>query len=258
MRMTLRGLVAGSPLEPAVRAVRRRVAGEDANDRYDRQTVEIMRRTLRRDSNCIDIGCYRGSMLREMLRLAPDGRPHAFEPLPAPFAGLQRRFPGVILHNVALSDHAGEATFAHVASRPAYSGLLRREYDGDERVEQITVKVERLDDVIGDGERIDLIKIDVEGAECDVMAGAAATIARCRPVIIFEHGAVASKAYGKTSDDIYDVLHDRCGLDVSLMHDWLAAAPAMTRRQFNDQHFTGEHYYFVAHPPRDAAAKGAD
>jgi FkbM family methyltransferase len=33
-----------------------------------------------------------------------------------------------------------------------------------------------------------LIKIDVEGMELDVLQGAAATVARCRPLVYFEHG----------------------------------------------------------------------
>ena len=37
-------------------------------------------------------------------------------------------------------------------------------------------------------DRVGLIKIDVEGAEHDVIRGAAQTIARCRPVVVVEEG----------------------------------------------------------------------
>lgn len=37
-------------------------------------------------------------------------------------------------------------------------------------------------------DRVDVLKIDVEGMELDVLSGAAATITHCRPVILIEHG----------------------------------------------------------------------
>jgi len=52
------------------------------NQRYDKETRGIMKGLLRADSNCIDIGCHKGEILREMLKYAPNGQHFAFEPLP--------------------------------------------------------------------------------------------------------------------------------------------------------------------------------
>jgi precorrin-6B methylase 2 len=49
------------------------------NAAYDAQAVEVMRRCLRADSNCVDVGCHEGSILSEMLRFAPAGTHYAFE-----------------------------------------------------------------------------------------------------------------------------------------------------------------------------------
>ena len=50
------------------------------------------------------------------------------------------------------------------------------------------VEVVRLDDLsLG---RCDLIKVDVEGMECDVLEGARETIARYRPVLFVENNTV--------------------------------------------------------------------
>jgi MoaA/NifB/PqqE/SkfB family radical SAM enzyme len=43
-------------------------AVEDKNRQYDIQTLEVMKRVLQNDSNCVDVGCHQGSILREMLR----------------------------------------------------------------------------------------------------------------------------------------------------------------------------------------------
>ena len=40
---------------------------------YDRETTVLMKRCLRKNSNCVDVGCYEGSVLREILKLAPEG-----------------------------------------------------------------------------------------------------------------------------------------------------------------------------------------
>src|SRR3712207_5280757 len=72
---------------------------------YDRETIAVMRRTLRRDSNCIDIGCYKGDILKEIVKHAPDGVHYAFEPLPGFYQNLVNSYPtssypGIKLYNL--------------------------------------------------------------------------------------------------------------------------------------------------------------
>ena len=43
----------------------------DANATYDRQTVEVMRKVLLRDSNCVDIGGTRGTFSATWSRSLP-------------------------------------------------------------------------------------------------------------------------------------------------------------------------------------------
>jgi hypothetical protein len=65
-------------------------------------------------------------------------------------------------------------------------------FTGNNRISRdgaVEVPVETLDRVVAARklDRLGLLKIDVEGAEADVIRGAAQTIARHRPVIVFEH-----------------------------------------------------------------------
>jgi hypothetical protein len=80
-------LVIRSPFEETARWVYRLyllVASQDfrRNATYDRETIVVMKRTLRKDSNCIGVGCHIGDMLKEMIKVAPDEVHYAFEPLP--------------------------------------------------------------------------------------------------------------------------------------------------------------------------------
>src|SRR5262249_38742576 len=154
---------------------------------------------LAADANCIDVGAHNGVVLREMVRCAPRGSHIAFEPLPEPAARLRRDFPGVDVRQVALSDRAGETPFVFVRSNPEMSGLREREYPGQERLEHMTVRAERLDDALPTGYVPALIKIDVEGAELLVLRGATNTLRTYAPVVVFEHGVGAADRYGTDS-----------------------------------------------------------
>lgn len=221
------------------------------NQRYDAQTAAIIRRVCTAGSNCIDVGTHRGEILDLFLKVAPGGLHVGFEPLPALYAQLVEKYrhqPHVHLFNAALSSVNGTATFNHVTTNPAYSGLRKRTYDRPEKDEPLTVETRRLDDIsFATDARFALIKIDVEGGEMDVLRGGRCLLGRDRPVVIFEAGIGASDSYGTTPDDLYDYFSS-LGYRLSLMADFLAGRPSLTadafRRQFNDR----LNYYFVALP----------
>jgi FkbM family methyltransferase len=160
------------------------------------------------DADCIDVGANEGDVLADMVRLAPRGRHLAFEPLPQLAEALRTRFPGVTVHEAALGDHEGRASFVHVVTRPGWSGFRERPYPAKERVETIEVEVLRLDDVVRDGLVPKLIKIDVEGAEMGVLRGAERTLRELRPVVIFEHGLGSADHYGTRPEELFGFLED--------------------------------------------------
>lgn len=248
----LKGIVRQSPLAEPARSLHRRLwplAPAEQNARYDVETAEVMARVLTADSNCLDIGAHAGSILRVILCHAGRGHHVAFEPLPHFAAQLRRDFPQVQVYEIALSDVSGATTFEYVVSNPAYSGLHRRSYERpDEEIQTITVRTARLDDVIPADQPIALVKIDVEGAELQVLRGGLTTLTRCRPFIAFEHGKGAADYYGTTPAAVYDVLVAQCGLRVSVMKRWLAGARPFTRSGFIEHFERGRDFYFLAHP----------
>ena len=125
------------------------------------------------------------------------------------------RFPEVDVRCAAVADSSGTAEFTKVLDAPAYSGLRQR---GDlppeaQRVEKVSVRTERLDDVLADRPPPTLIKIDVEGAELGVLKGAAETLQRHRPHVVFEHGAGGADLYGTQPTEVFDLL-DAAGLRI--------------------------------------------
>jgi len=204
---------------------------------YERQTLAVIRRTTRAESSCVDVGCYQGVVLRAMVAAAPQGRHWAFEPVPDRAAALQARFPGVTVVAAAASDTSGTTRFTHVLSNPETSGMRPRlDQPRDAVTEQLTVPVCRLDDVLPADQPVDLVTIDVVGAELLVMRGAYRTLSTWRPTVIFEQG--------HEPREVYDLL-TACCLEVTTMARWLGRRPPLGRDGFLAAARAGE-YYFMA------------
>jgi FkbM family methyltransferase len=244
----MRRVLVGTPLEGVARTLYTRLS-RSQGVRYEREILQVMRRTLRPTSNCIDVGAYRGAVLHDMLTLAPQGQHVAFEPVAHQYAYLVRKFPQVQIHQVALHDTVGQRTFYHVQSRPTYSGLQKVLYPSpNEQVEEVTVQTDCLDNRIPADRPIQLIKIDVEGAEFHVLRGGSATIRRTKPIIVFEHGLTSQWYYQIPSEQVYDLLVAECGLQVTLMRSWLDGGPGLDRQAFAACVNEKREFYFMAHP----------
>ncbi len=164
---------------------------------------------LRNDSTYVDIGTNRGQLLREALRAAPRGHHVAFEPIPELAAELAASFPQVDTRRLALGAAAGSGEFCHFRKLDGWSGLRRSPEISDTRgdPEQITVQVSTLDLELA-GLRPDVIKIDVEGAELDVLTGGRTVLSEASPLVVFEHVASAAALYGSSSGALWDLLNE--------------------------------------------------
>ncbi len=167
----------------------------------------VLAAVLPADGTYVDIGTNRGQVLREAVRVAPRGRHVAFEPIPGLAAQVSRSFPGVDCRQKAMGARAESAEFIHYRALDGWSGLRRSPEVSDERgdPEYITVEVSTLDAEVGELTP-SVIKIDVEGAELDVLEGARRVLSRVRPVVIFEHVASAAAQYGHPRGAPWDLL----------------------------------------------------
>ena len=247
LRKTALLVVRDTPLERFARRVYSTFSTGEGS-RYDRETIKVMRRVLDEESTCIDVGAYRGDMLSEMLRIVRKGAVFAFEPIPENYRYLTKKYGRARVFNVALADWVGQGVFYHVLGRPARSGLEKQEYpDPAEDVRQIKVAVDTLDRTLPRQGGVDLIKIDVEGAELLVLRGGEQTIKEHKPVIVFEHDPRTAESFGTTSAELYDFLSCTCAMRISLMARWLEGGQPYTREAFLKAAGSGNELYFIAY-----------
>jgi FkbM family methyltransferase len=116
------------------------------------------------------------------------GRVYAFEPQAYAAEALRRNvrlngFEHVSVEQVAISNESGTATL-DVSSGPVVASILK-DMGGSETISVPTLSLASFAERV-DLRRLDLIKMDIEGAEYDALVGASPIIARFKPTIILE------------------------------------------------------------------------
>lgn len=234
----------------------KQVSTDDRDANYNWQSIAVMFRVLRRNSNCIDVGAHVGDILQHMVAISPGGRHYAFEPLPHLSQKLAQTFPQVIVHQAAVGDTNGESEFLFVQNDPTFSGLRRRIYNRpDPNIATIRVHLVTLDEVIPRSEKVAFIKIDVEGGEFHVLKGGIETIRRGKPVIVFEANCISTGQYGVKADDVYLLLTGTLEYEVSTMERWLKRELPYTREEFENNWNRGPEFYFIATPAKKGKKK---
>ena len=149
--------------------------------------LEQMLRSLEREApieTVLDVGANQGSTSLRYRTLFPKATIHAFEPATETYAELVQQTaadPNIHTHNIALGGQAGHQLL-HVNSHSATNSLLPnssriKEYAPPHMCEPVgtaSVSIARLDTFCVDSgiERIDFMKVDTQGYEKNVLAGA--------------------------------------------------------------------------------------
>jgi FkbM family methyltransferase len=147
------------------------------------EDVPWLSEQIRPGMTVVDVGANIGFYTLLFADLAgPGGKVIAFEPHPdlyrAAAENVRRNGKSSIvrIHNCALGAQPGEL---YLQPGHVNSGDNRLRRSGGDRGRSIAVEVKRLDDVLA-SEKVDWIKIDVQGWECDVLEGMGETLARNR------------------------------------------------------------------------------
>ena len=134
----------------------------------------------------VDVGANAGLFTHFVWTMRPDTRFIIFEPLPRMAKRIEdwgaKTHASFLLHNKAVSNYCGTTSF-FASSESDDTASLDPEAGRQLKFE---VPVVTLDSVLPDMPIL-VLKIDVEGFECDVLAGAKQTLQRARFLIIEAH-----------------------------------------------------------------------
>ena len=217
--MTTRELIRRTPAGPMLRALRRRWQLQPVRTEVDSFAVRIPRRDLARyvegfepltidwtrrvvrpGMTAVDVGAALGLFSLDLWRLVgPRGRVVAIEPADTNMDLLVRNVRNnratVEVVQAAASNDDGTREFFLTASSDSHAFYHHPLIDPSRTVKVRTV---RLDSVI---ERADFIKIDVEGAEVEVLEGATRLL-RDRPPLVVEWVPSCQRAAGNEVGDL--------------------------------------------------------
>ncbi len=161
-------------------------------------------------SEVCDIGANLGLSSLVMAKHVPGGRVYAFEPGQPTHACLSATIAAAGLGHVTVAETAVGAVEQEAWLHPgegfsAGSHIVTNRHISNGVLPTGRVRMTTLDSFLetAKGGKIDLIKIDTEGFEIDVLAGAKNTLAQSRPVILLEMNSWCLVAFRNMNPRIF-------------------------------------------------------
>lgn len=167
---------------------------------YETDLAEAVAAAVCKGDVCFDIGAYRG-FFSGVFALAGAGQVVAFEPFPENCTQLQRlsaanpRLP-LSFEHVAVGGEEGVVQF-HVMPDSSMGKLASSSFQADvPSAAVLKVPLKTIDGLIGEGKypAPQVIKIDVEGAEVEVLQGGKKTLETHKPILFIEAHSESLKA----------------------------------------------------------------
>jgi FkbM family methyltransferase len=179
--------------------------------------VSIFLRSIKPGDIVFDVGANIGEFTILLSHaVGSTGKVYAFEPVPRTFEILSRNVNRsrianrVILNRCAVSDHLGHATIHMPASDHTEASLTDHSFASwsSKSVTSFECALETLDNYTATHsiQRVDFVKIDVEGAEMLVLNGMQNILRESPPLLMLEAFSPWMKDFGFTINDMFTLL----------------------------------------------------
>jgi len=176
---------------------------------YEKESILTWEKFIHEDSMVIDIGANIGYYTLVAARKATRGKIHSFEPTPTSFRALEQnvllnKLPNVIANPAGISNvNSNEKYYIASPDNSGMSGLMPSEnFSGQiEIVEIITLDhYSQKHDL----QKIDFIKIDIEGNELKALQGMQQVLTRFKPIIFIELLEEHLHKFDSSIKEVYD------------------------------------------------------
>jgi len=171
------------------------------DDGLNEVAVRICESWTDREAVVLDVGANIGFTSSMFANEVPSGHVYGFEPSPQVFPRLNETlalngFTNCSTYQLGMGKEPGALAFYDDPGSASASHIVSG--DNAYNVPTTSIEVSTIDAFVKkEGlTRVDMIKIDVEGFELDVLAGAVETLARFRPKVYLEFNSFTLIAYG--------------------------------------------------------------
>lgn len=180
---------------------------------FERSTATALSKLTEPASLVLDVGANIGAHTLRLAKLVgPKGRVMAFEPTDFAFRKLQRNLdlnPWLAsrveaFHCFLAASDSASAPKAIYSSWPLVVGTgLHAKHLGRE-MQTEAAQARSLDSVLNEyaDRKVQLVKLDVDGFECDVLRGATSLLREARPIFVMELAPYVLEERGTTLDEL--------------------------------------------------------
>lgn len=178
--------------------------------KIEENLTNFLLKYLKNDSVFFDIGANSGYFSLLASRASQKGFIHAFEPVKKTYQNFKKtiqlnQITNIKLNNVCVGTKNKTVKF-YVDTSSDVSSLRKTAYQKQSR--QSSSQMVRLSDYCRENKikKIDIIKIDTEGAEKEILFSSEQILSKYKPILIVEFSSDTARAFGYHPTELYDFL----------------------------------------------------